>query len=93
MKHTGLNDDLNDTEHPVAFPIKALGDDRAEVVHSLAKWKRYMLGELSIPVGQGLYTDMNALRPDEDFTNIHSLYVDQWDWEKQSPKKNVAWIL
>lgn len=87
MKHTGLNDDLNGIERPVAFPIKALGDDRAEVVHSLAKWKRYMLGELSIPVGQGLYTDMNALRPDEDFTNIHSLYVDQWDWEKTITKE------
>jgi len=87
MKGTGLNDDLNGVERPVGFPIKALADERAEVVHSLAKWKRYMLGELEIPVGQGLYTDMNALRPDEDFTNIHSLYVDQWDWEKTITKE------
>ena len=87
MKHTGLNDDLNGVERPVGFPIKALGDDRAEVVHSLAKWKRYTLGERGIPAGRGLYTDMNALRPDEDFTNIHSLYVDQWDWEKTITKE------
>ena len=87
MKGTGLNDDLNGVERPVGFPIKAMGDERAEVVHSLAKWKRYMLGELGIPIGQGLYTDMNALRPDEDFTNIHSLYVDQWDWEKTITKE------
>ncbi len=87
MKGTGLNDDLNGIERPVAFPIKGLSDQTAEVVHSLAKWKRYMLGELQIPIGKGLYTDMNALRPDEDFTNIHSIYVDQWDWEKSISKE------
>lgn len=87
LKGTGLNDDLNGIERPVAFPIKGLDDQTAEVVHSLAKWKRYMLGELEIPVGKGLYTDMNALRPDEDFTNIHSIYVDQWDWEKSISKE------
>ena len=86
MKGTGLNDDLNGIERPVAFPIKGLNDQTAEVVHSLAKWKRYMLGKLKIPAGKGLYTDMNALRPDEDFTNIHSIYVDQWDWEKSIEK-------
>lgn len=87
MKGTGLNDDLNGIERPVAFPIKGLSDQTAEVVHSLAKWKRYMLGELQIPTGKGLYTDMNALRPDEDFTNLHSVYVDQWDWEKSIQKE------
>lgn len=87
MKGTGLNDDLNGIERPVAFPIKGLSDQTAEVVHSLAKWKRYMLGELQIPIGKGLYTDMNALRPDEDFTNLHSIYVDQWDWEKSISKE------
>ncbi|MDQ2177263.1 aspartate--ammonia ligase [Marinifilum sp. D714] len=87
LKGTGLNDDLNGIERPVAFPIKGLGEQTAEVVHSLAKWKRYMLGELQIPVGKGLYTDMNALRPDEDFTNLHSIYVDQWDWEKSISKE------
>ena len=87
MKGTGLNDDLNGIERPVAFPVKGLGEQTAEVVHSLAKWKRYMLGELQIPVGKGLYTDMNALRPDEDFSNLHSIYVDQWDWEKSISKE------
>nr|WP_320120139.1 aspartate--ammonia ligase [uncultured Marinifilum sp.] len=87
MKGTGLNDDLNGIERPVSFPIKGLADQTAEVVHSLAKWKRYMLGELQIPAGKGIYTDMNALRPDEDFTNLHSIYVDQWDWEKSINKE------
>lgn len=87
MKGTGLNDDLNGIERPVSFPIKGLADQTAEVVHSLAKWKRYMLGELKIPAGKGIYTDMNALRPDEDFTNLHSIYVDQWDWEKSINKE------
>ena len=88
LKGTGLNDDLNGIERPVAFPIKGLGEQTAEVVHSLAKWKRYMLGELNITDGKGLYTDMNALRPDEDFTNLHSIYVDQWDWEKTIRKED-----
>ena len=78
----GLNDDLSGVERPVSFPIKSLGDRKAEVVHSLAKWKRFKLGELGIAPGRGIYTDMNALRPDEDLDNIHSIYVDQWDWEK-----------
>ena len=78
----GLNDDLNGVERPVRFPVKALDDAPAEVVHSLAKWKRLKLGELGVVPGRGIYTDMNALRPDEDLDNIHSIYVDQWDWEK-----------
>lgn len=82
MSGTGVNDDLNGTERKVNFPIKDLGDKRAEVVNSLAKWKRMMLADLSIAEGFGLYTDMNAIRPDEELDNIHSLYVDQWDWER-----------
>lgn len=79
---TGFNDDLNGTEHPVGFDIKALGGKHAEVVHSLAKWKRAKLADYEIAPGFGLYTDMNAIRADEDLDNLHSLYVDQWDWEK-----------
>ena len=82
LKGTGINDDLNGTERAVSFPIKALDEQRAEVIHSLAKWKRVRLKELKIPAGQGLYTNMHALRPDEDLTPIHSIFVDQWDWEK-----------
>ncbi len=78
----GINDDLNGTERPVAFPVKALGDQRAEIVHSLAKWKRLALAEYGFGKGFGLYTDMNAIRADEDLDAIHSLYVDQWDWER-----------
>ena len=78
----GLNDDLNGVERPVAFPIKDMGEQRAEVVHSLAKWKRIKLGQMNVQPGRGIYTDMNALRPDEELDNIHSIYVDQWDWEK-----------
>ncbi|NQU53393.1 MAG: aspartate--ammonia ligase [Bacteroidetes bacterium] len=81
-KGTGINDDLNGVERPVSFPMKDLGDDVAEIVHSLAKWKRLALADLDIKEGFGLYTDMNAIRPDEELTNIHSLYVDQWDWER-----------
>ena len=79
---TGINDDLNGVERPVAFPIKALDEKRAVVVHSLAKWKRLRLRELGIPAGKGLLIDMRPLRPDEDYSPIHSIYVDQWDWEK-----------
>ena len=79
---TGINDDLNSIERPVKFPLKDMNDATAEVVHSLAKWKRMMLAKYGIPAGQGLYTDMNAIRPDDEFDNIHSVYVDQWDWEK-----------
>lgn len=82
LSGTGINDDLNGVERPVSFPIKSMGERRAEVVHSLAKWKRMKLAEMKVPVGRGIYTDMNALRPDEDLDNLHSLYVDQWDWEK-----------
>ena len=82
LSGTGINDDLNGTERPVSFPIKAMGDRRAEVVHSLAKWKRMKLGEYRIAPGYGLYTDMNAIRADEELDNLHSLYVDQWDWER-----------
>lgn len=79
---TGINDDLNGVERSVKFPIRCMGDRQAEVVHSLAKWKRMKLGAYRIPAGYGLYTDMNAIRSDEDLDNLHSLYVDQWDWEK-----------
>lgn len=82
LQGTGINDDLNGVERAVSFPIRCMGDARAEVVHSLAKWKRMMLREYEIEPGYGLYTDMNAIRPDEDLDNIHSLYVDQWDWER-----------
>lgn len=78
----GINDDLSGTERAVRFPIKDLGDAQAEVVHSLAKWKRLTLAEYGIQPGYGLYTDMNAIRADEELDNIHSLYVDQWDWER-----------
>jgi aspartate--ammonia ligase len=88
LPNTGLNDDLNGVERPVSFPIKALDDTKAVVVHSLAKWKRLRLAELGIEEGKGLYTDMRALRPDEDFSPLHSIYVDQWDWEKHmSPRR------
>ena len=82
LSGTGLNDDLNGVERPVSFPIKDMGEQKAEVVHSLAKWKRMKLAQMDIRPGRGIYTDMNALRPDEDLDNIHSIYVDQWDWEK-----------
>lgn len=81
LRGTGVNDDLNGVEHAVNFPVKELNGQVAEVVHSLAKWKRLTLGKLGIPEGFGIYTDMNAIRADEELTNIHSLYVDQWDWE------------
>ena len=83
---TGLNDDLNGVEKPVSFPVASLDGESVEVVQSLAKWKRYMLGELGFPEGEGLYTDMNAIRPDETMDNLHSIYVDQWDWEKVIPQ-------
>ena len=81
LKGLGINDDLNGVERPVSFPIKDLNDARAEVVHSLAKWKRLTLAEYEIEKGYGIYTDMNAIRADEELDNLHSLYVDQWDWE------------
>jgi len=82
LKGTGVNDDLNGVERPVSFAVKEMNDAKAEVVQSLAKWKRLMLANYGIPAGYGIYTDMNAIRPDEELSNIHSLYVDQWDWEK-----------
>lgn len=81
LKGLGINDDLNGVERPVTFPIKDLGDAKAEVVHSLAKWKRLTLADYDIEPGYGVYTDMNAIRADEELDNLHSLYVDQWDWE------------
>ncbi len=81
LKGLGINDDLNGVERAVTFPIKDLGDAKAEVVHSLAKWKRLSLAEYGIEPGYGIYTDMNAIRADEELDNLHSLYVDQWDWE------------
>lgn len=81
LKGMGINDDLNGVERPVTFPIKDLCDAKAEVVHSLAKWKRLTLAEYEIEPGYGIYTDMNAIRADEELDNLHSLYVDQWDWE------------
>lgn len=82
LSGTGLNDDLSGVERPVRFPIKDMSERKAEVVHSLAKWKRMKLAEMGLNPGRGIYTDMNALRPDEELDNIHSIYVDQWDWEK-----------
>jgi aspartate--ammonia ligase len=81
LQGLGINDDLNGVERAVTFPIKDLGDRKAEVVHSLAKWKRLTLAEYGIEPGYGIYTDMNAIRADEELDNLHSLYVDQWDWE------------
>ena len=78
---SGLNDNLNGVERPVAFDLKE-GNRSAEIVHSLAKWKRYALKQYGFLPGEGLYTDMKAIRRDEDTDNIHSIYVDQWDWEK-----------
>ena len=78
---SGLNDDLNGVERPVAFDVPCL-DEQAEIVHSLAKWKRYALYKYGFRPGQGLVTDMNAVRRDEELDNLHSIYVDQWDWER-----------
>lgn len=87
---TGLNDDLNGVERPVSFDIPAAGHD-AQVVHSLAKWKRMALYRYQFSVGEGLYTDMNAIRRDEQPDNLHSVYVDQWDWEKViAPRDRTA---
>ncbi len=80
-KNSGLNDDLNGTERPVAFDMKELPDEEIQVVHSLAKWKRMALHKYGFVPGEGLYTNMNAIRRDEDLDNLHSCYVDQWDWE------------
>jgi len=79
---TGINDDLNGIEKPISFCVPAMQGARAEIVQSLAKWKRMALADLQFQPGEGLYTDMNAIRPDEMLDNTHSLYVDQWDWER-----------
>ena len=91
---TGINDDLNGIERPVSFPIKEMNEEVAEIVQSLAKWKRLALADLEIVQGHGIYTDMNAIRPDEELSNIHSLYVDQWDWERviSTEERNLAFL-
>lgn len=86
--NTGLNDMLNGVERRVIFSIKDIESEDAEIVQSLAKWKRLALGKYNIPSGHGIYTDMNAIRRDEDLDNIHSVYVDQWDWEKAIKKED-----
>lgn len=88
---TGLNDDLNGVERPVSFDILETGTE-AQVVHSLAKWKRMALYQYGFTAGEGIYTDMNAIRRDEEMTNLHSIYVDQWDWEKVITRetRNIA---
>lgn len=85
---SGLNDTLNGIERPVTFGIKEQNEKEAEIVHSLAKWKRYALKKYGFSMGEGLYTDMNAIRRDEDTDNIHSIFVDQWDWEKIIAKED-----
>lgn len=94
LRGTGLNDDLNGVERAVNFPIKDMQDVRAEVVHSLAKWKRVTLADYDIENGYGIYTDMNAIRADEELGNIHSLYVDQWDWERimTAEERNIDFL-
>lgn len=83
LEGTGINDDLNGIERPVSFSIKSLGEQKAQIVHSLAKWKRIRLAQLKVTPGEGVVADMRALRPEEDYTNIHSVLVDQWDWEQR----------
>ena len=91
---SGLNDNLNGVERPVTFGIREQNERPAEIVHSLAKWKRYALKQYGFHIGEGLYTDMSAIRRDEDTDNIHSIYVDQWDWEKIILKedRNVEYL-
>lgn len=94
LKGMGINDDLNGVERAVNFPIKDMQDASAEIVHSLAKWKRLTLADYHINEGYGIYTDMNAIRADEELGNLHSLYVDQWDWERViTPKdRNIDFL-
>ncbi len=91
---TGINDDLNGIEKAVSFPITDMNGQIAEIVHSLAKWKRITLAEYNIGPGYGIYTDMNAIRADEELDNLHSLYVDQWDWEMTitSEDRTIAFL-
>ena len=86
--NSGLNDNLNGVERPVSFDMLAIEDSNIEIVHSLAKWKRFALHRYKFEAGSGLYTDMNAIRRDEELDNIHSIYVDQWDWEKVITKED-----
>lgn len=87
---TGINDDLTGVERTVKFPLKSLNDKKAVIVNSLAKWKRVRLQQLEMNEGEGIVTDMRAIRPDEDYSPIHSIYVDQWDWEKRiSPSQRT----
>ncbi len=83
-RSSGLNDNLNGVERPVQFDLSGVPGEIMEVVHSLAKWKRMALHEYGFQPGEGLYTNMNAIRRDEDLDNLHSCYVDQWDWEKSN---------
>lgn len=94
LRGLGMNDDLNGVERAVNFPIKDMDEARAEVVHSLAKWKRHTLAEIQTPTGFGIVTDMNAIRADEELDNIHSLYVDQWDWERvmKGEERNIPFL-
>ena len=92
--NSGINDDLNGVERPVRFEVGNMGNKKMEIVQSLAKWKRMELADLHFSVGTGIYTDMNAIRPDDDIDAIHSIYVDQWDWEKvMSPKDRTITYL
>ena len=93
-KSSGLNDDLNGIERPVDFDIKEIKDEDIEIVHSLAKWKRMALKRYNMNIGKGIYTDMNAIRRDEVLDNLHSTYVDQWDWEKiiHEKSRNVEFL-
>ena len=94
LKGLGMNDDLSGTERPVTFPVKDMDNAEAEVVHSLAKWKRVTLAEYEVKSGYGIITDMNAIRADEELDNLHSLYVDQWDWERvmDSDMRNIDYL-
>lgn len=93
LKGTGINDDLNGVEKPVSFEVKDM-NATVEVIQSLAKWKRMMLADYKINLGYGIYTDMNALRPDEKLDNLHSIYVDQWDWERsmKQEERNIGFL-
>ncbi len=94
LADTGINDNLNGIERPIAFPIKAMAGQRAEIVQSLAKWKRMALAHYGFSPGEGIYTDMNAIRPDETLDDIHSIYVDQWDWERvmKPDERNLGFL-
>jgi len=94
LADTGVNDNLNGVERPVSFPIKDMNERRAEIVQSLAKWKRMALADYGFGVGEGIYTDMNAIRPDETLDELHSIYVDQWDWERvMTPEQRTLGFL